>query len=116
VLCELIFATLIISDKAFEMLSTIRMYIYGAIAAVGLFLIGILKYLSNKNDKLEKELKTEKHNAVVKDTIDKKEKDIQQALSDVQKESQKVHDANTKNRINKVRPNVGDSFNDTRLK
>jgi hypothetical protein len=97
------------------MLAKIKLYIYGAIAAVGLFLLGMLKYLSYKNDKLEKELKTEKHNAAVKDTVDKKEKDIQQALSDVQKESQKVHDANTKNRINKVRPNVGDSFNDPRL-
>lgn len=98
------------------MFSAIKTYIYGAIVAVGIFLVGMLKYLSSKNDKLEKELKTEKQNAAVKDDVVKKEKDIQQAISDVQKESQKVHDENTQNRINKVRPNVGDSFNDPRLK
>ena len=97
------------------MFNQIKLYIYGAFVAAGLFLFGWLKYLSAKNESLKQELKTEKQNAAVKDEVVKAEKKISENLEKVREESQKVHDENNQKRINKVRPNRGDDFNDNRL-
>lgn len=95
------------------MFNQIKLYVYGAIAAIGLFLVGMLKYLSSKNDKLEKELKTAKHNDLVKETVNKKEKQIQQGLDQIKQESEKVHEQNKQDAISRKRPSG--SFLDDRL-
>lgn len=112
-LCELIFITLIIPDRRLEMLSNVKTYIYGAIGAVILFLVGLVKYLSSKNKSLEKELKTEKHNAAVKEEVRQVEKSIQKNIEEVRKDSEVIHEQNKKDAINHKRPSG--SFNDPRL-
>lgn len=112
-LCELIFLTLICSDKGIRMFSTIKTYIYGAAAAVVLFLAGMLKYRTVQKENLEKELEVEKHNSAVKDSVVKKEKEIQTSLDKVKQESEKVHEQNKKDAISGKRPSG--SFLDPRL-
>lgn len=114
VLCELIFLTLIISDRTFNMFSTIKTYIYGAIAAVGLFLVGWLKYLSNKNDKLQKEVQIEKNNVVVLEKQKEQSKELNQALSEVKKEADEVAHENNQRVSTRTRPS-GKSFGDKRV-
>lgn len=97
------------------MFTSIKLYIYGAIAAAGLFLVGLVKYLSSKNAKLEKEVEIVNRNVLVLEKKDSDRKELNQELAKVKDEANRVqHEINEK-RNNKVRPNIGDKFGDPRL-
>lgn len=96
------------------MITSIKAYIYGAMAAVGLFLLGMLKYLSHKNDKLKQEIVIEKKNVVVLEKQKQQTKELNQALSDVRKEADEVSNENNKRASTRTRPSG--SFSDPRLR
>lgn len=116
ILCEVIFFTLIISDRNWNMLNNIKLYIYGAIAAVGLFLVGMLKYLSAKNDKLKDEVKVAENNIIILEKVQDDRKELHKSLAQAKKEAEEVQHENNEKRTKKVRPDVGTSFGDKRLK
>lgn len=98
------------------MFTSIKMYIYGALAAVGLFLLGVIKYLSSKNDKLKQDAQIQKQNVVVLEKKDSDRKEIDKAVKEVREQAEVVaHENNTK-RNKKTKPAVGDSYGDPRLK
>lgn len=97
------------------MFQSIKLYLYGALAAVGLFLVGIFKYLSNKNDKLEKELEVVNKNIVVLEKVSSDKKELDKAIDQVKVEAQVVERENNEKRAKKIRPSVGDTFGDKRL-
>jgi hypothetical protein len=94
----------------------IKLYIYGAIAAAGLFVVGMLKYLSAKNKSLEKEVETNKKNVAVLEKASDDRKELDKAVAEVKAEAQAVERENNEKRAKKIRPSVGDSFGDKRLK
>jgi chaperonin cofactor prefoldin len=98
------------------MLSKAKLFVASALSFLFLILFGWIKYLSNKNESLENKVETLEKNEIIKKEVDKVETKIQQSLDTVRKESEVIHNENTKKRINKVRPNIGDSFNDKRIK
>lgn len=93
-----------------------KAYIYGAIAAVGLFLVGMLKYLSHKNKSLEKEVETLNKNVLVLERVANDRKELDKAVDQVRAEAQAVERENDEKRVKKVRPNIGDTYGDKRLK
>lgn len=97
------------------MFNSIKLYIYGAIAAAGLFLMGLVKYLSSKNTKLEKEVEIVNKNVLILEKKDSERKELNQELAKVKDEAKVVqHEINEK-RNNKVRPAVGTPYGDRRL-
>lgn len=98
------------------MFNSIKLYIYGALAAAGLFLVGWLKYLSSKNDKLEKEVEVANKNVLVLEKKDSDKKELNQELAKVKEEAKAIQNENNDKRNKKVRPNIGDGFGDRRLK
>ena len=97
------------------MFNSIKLYIYGALAAVGLFLIGMVKYLSNKNNKLEKELTVANNNIIVMDKVAKDNKILAADIKKTKVEAQAVQHEINKKRNDKTKPAVGTLFGDTRL-
>ena len=97
------------------MFQSIKMYIYGAIAAVGLFLVGMLKYLSSKNDKLEKEVEINKQNVIVLEKKEAVRKDVDKAIDQVREEAKVIQNEINDKRDKKMRPSVGDKFGDPRI-
>lgn len=75
------------------MFSTIKAYIYGAIAAVGLFFAAWFQYLRNKTAKQAEEIETLKSNAIAQDEINEAENAIQKVSSDSVSESDSDVDA-----------------------
>lgn len=98
------------------MLNSIKLYIYGAIAAIGLFLVGLVKYLSSKNTKLEKEVEIVNKNVLVLEKKDSDRKELNQELAKVKDEANRVQHENNEKRAKKIRPSVGTPFGDRRLK
>lgn len=69
------------------MFSTIKAYIYGAIAAVGLVFVAWFQYLRNKTARQAEEIETLKSNAMAQDEINEAENAIQKISSDSVSES-----------------------------
>ena len=96
------------------MFQSIKMYIYGAIAAVGLFLVGMLKFRTHQKENLEKELKVAEHNNEVIVEKTNKEKEINKALSEAKQKADEVENENNKRASTRTRPSG--NFGDTRLR
>ena len=95
------------------MLSKIKLYLYGIVAAIGLLLIGRNKFLSNKNDKLEQTIEQKDKEIAVKEVVNIQSKEIQKSLDIVRKESDDVREEDRKKAISGDRPSY--SFLDKRL-
>ena len=95
------------------MLSKIKLYVGIALSSLVLFLFGWVKYLSKQKESLEDKVDTLEKNEIVKKEVDKVETKIQQSLDEVRKESEVIHNENTKKAISGERPSG--SFLDKRL-
>lgn len=96
------------------MFNQIKLYIYGAIAAVGLFLVGMLKYRTVQKENLEKELKVAEHNNKVIVEKTNKEKQINNSITEAKQKADEVENENNKRASNRTRPSG--NFGDTRLR
>ena len=95
------------------MLSKLRLYIYGALVAVGVFLVGWVKLLQNKKKSLEQQLEIKEKEIVVKDKQQQDKQVLDKQLEQVKKEAEEVANENTKKRITRTRPSG--NFGDPRL-
>lgn len=104
---------LTLPDRGMNVLLNIRNYIYGAIVAIGLILIGAVKYLSRENKALEQDIKQEENKNVilVKQNDDKKKLDTE--LVRVRKKADEVEHENIEKQVKRIRPSG--TFGDKRL-
>lgn len=96
------------------MFNQIKLYIYGAIAAVVLFLVGMLKYRTVQKENLEKELKVAEHNNEVIVEKTNKEKQINNSITEAKQKAEEIENENNKRASTRTKPHG--NFGDSRLR
>jgi hypothetical protein len=95
------------------MFKQFKLYIYGAIAAIGMFLMGYIRLLSKQKESAKKEAQIAKNNVVVLETKAKDSKQLQASIDEVRNEAKQIEASNREK--NKEVPESGDVFGDDRL-
>ena len=95
------------------MLSKLRLYVYGAVVALGLFLLGWLKLLQSKKQSLEQQLEQKEKEIAVKDKVVEDKQQLDKQLDSAKKEAEEVAHENNQKRIARTRPSG--NFGDPRL-
>lgn len=113
VLSEIMVATLILSNRGNKMFNKFKLWLYGAVAAIGMALIAWVKILSKQKETLQKEVKIAENNIVVLEKVQDDRKELDESLAQAKKEAEEVQHENNEKTKSRVRPNG--KFGDKRL-
>lgn len=113
-LTEVMMLVLLICKKEDRMFNNIKVWIYGAVAALVMFLFGWLKVLSKQKEELKKDLQIAEQNVVVLETKQSADKEIQKVVNKIQHEGKVIRNEDAKKALSDDIPSG--SFIDPRLR
>jgi hypothetical protein len=93
--------------------SKIKLYLYGALATIGILLFGWVKLLQYKNNKLEAKVEAKEKEIAVKNKVVGDKQQLDKQLDSAKKEAEEVAHENNQKRIARTRPSG--NFGDPRL-
>jgi hypothetical protein len=95
------------------MFTQFKLYIYGTLITIGMFLVGWIKVLSKQKESANKEAQIAKNNVVVLETKARDSKQLQASIDEVRNEAKQIEASNRDK--NKEVPKDNEPFGDDRL-